>query len=375
MKKRAFSSWLFRLIAIPILLMGVAMVLNTPAHAVDFSGKRITIVVPFNEGGGTDSYTRFLQPYFQKYLPGNPKILVLNKSGAGGILGGNYFASKAKPDGTWVFALSTSTISNFALGDPRVKFKLNEFIPIILSPRSTMQYVRKDLGIQDIPTIKGKIEKMRSLKPDQLVFGGKTPTSAGLSLRVGLNLLGIKTKDVWGMKGNGPMALAFERGEFTVNFDNSLSYRNNRKKLIEDGIAVPLYTYGIYSAAGEFVRDPTWPDVPIWQEAYKAVHGKAPSGPSYEAYKSLFHMLVTMSKSLNLPEGTPKDVVEAWRNAARMMLKDADFITKKAKIFGAYPQTISDQALEVRDAATKISPEAKAWLKPYLKENHGVDLK
>ena len=86
-------------------------------------------------------------------------------------------------------------------------------------------------------------------------------------------------------------------------------------------------------------------------------------------------MLVTMSKSLNLPEGTPKDVVEAWRNAARMMLKDADFITKKAKIFGAYPQTISDQALEVRDAATRISPEAKAWLKPYLKENHGVDLK
>jgi len=75
MKKWAFGSWLFRLIAIPILLTGAAMLLNTPAHAVDFSGKRITIVVPFNEGGGTDSYTRFLQPYFQKYLPGNPKIL------------------------------------------------------------------------------------------------------------------------------------------------------------------------------------------------------------------------------------------------------------------------------------------------------------
>ena len=125
----------------------VAVMLSGVASAADFSGKRITIVVPFNEGGGTDSYTRFMQPYFQKYLPGNPKIIVQNKPGAGGILGGNFFAQKAKTDGTWVFALSTSTISNFALGDPRVKFKLNEFIPIILSPRGTMQYVRKDLAV------------------------------------------------------------------------------------------------------------------------------------------------------------------------------------------------------------------------------------
>ena len=36
------------------------------AKAVDFSGERITIIVPFNEGGGTASYTRFMLPYFQK---------------------------------------------------------------------------------------------------------------------------------------------------------------------------------------------------------------------------------------------------------------------------------------------------------------------
>ena len=143
-------------------LLAVGLLGVSAAKAVDFSGERITIVVPFNEGGGTDSYTRFMVPYFQKYLPGNPKIIVQNKSGAGGILGGNYFAQKAKTDGTWVFALSTSTISNFALGDPRVKFKLNEFIPVILSPRGTMLYVRKDLGTQGISDQKGKFEKIRS---------------------------------------------------------------------------------------------------------------------------------------------------------------------------------------------------------------------
>ncbi|MBT6278206.1 MAG: hypothetical protein HOI95_29235, partial [Chromatiales bacterium] len=145
-----------------VLCAAGAAILTTPALAADFSGKRITILVPFNEGGGTDSYTRFLSPFFQKHLPGNPKILVLNKSGAGGILGGNYFEQKAKKDGTWVFALSTSTLSNFALKDPRVKFKLDQYIPIILSPRGVMQYVRKDLGVQDVTDIGAKIDAIKS---------------------------------------------------------------------------------------------------------------------------------------------------------------------------------------------------------------------
>ena len=353
----------------------LAVMLSGVASAADFSGKRITIVVPFNEGGGTDSYTRFMQPYFQKYLPGNPKIIVQNKPGAGGILGGNFFAQKAKTDGTWVFALSTSTISNFALGDPRVKFKLNEFIPIILSPRGTMQYVRKDLGLQDISTLKGRVEKMRSFPKEKLVFGGKTATSAGLSLRVGLSLLGIETKDVWGMKGNGPMALAFERGEFTVNFDNTLSYKNNRKKLHADGTAVPFYTFGVISSDGKIVRDPVWPDVPTFNEAYKAIHGKDPSGDGYDAFVSLFHMSVTMSKSWNLPAGTPKDVVEAYRTAARKMMADPDFQAKRAKIFGPFEQTIGDEAIGIRDKATQIPPNAKKWLAKYVKDRYQIDIK
>ncbi|MCG8543792.1 MAG: hypothetical protein MJE12_06235 [Alphaproteobacteria bacterium] len=362
------------LFAMSVAAVGISTIATTDAAAADFSGKRITVIIPFNEGGGTDSYSRFMQPYFQKYLPGQPKLLIVNKPGAGGILGANYFEQKAKPDGTWVFALSTSTISNFALGDPRVKYKLNEYIPIILSPRGIMQYVRKDLGIQNEKTLKAKIEKMRTYTPDQLVFGGKTPTSGGLNLRVALSQLGIEVKSVWGMKGNGPMALAFERGEFTVNYDNALSFKNNRKKLIADGIAVPLYTLGVVNEKGEIVRDPTWPDVPTYNEAYKAIHGKEPSGAAYEAWLSLFQMSVTMSKSWNLPAGTPKDVVEAFRTAAKKMLADPDFKKKRNKIFGQYPQTIGDGAIPIRNAATTISPTAKKWLAKYVKARYGVNL-
>ena len=108
------------------------------------------------------------------------------------------------------------------------------------------------------------------------------------------------------MKGNGPMALAFERGEFTVNYDNTLSFKNNRKKLIADGIAIPLYTLGVVNENGEVVRDPALPNVPHFIEVYKAVNGKPPAGDAYEAWYSLYQMSVTMSKSWNLPAGTPK---------------------------------------------------------------------
>ena len=345
------------------------------AHAAaDFSGERITILVPFNEGGGTDSYSRFLAPYYEKHLPGNPKVLVLNKSGAGGILGGNYFDQKAKKDGTWVLALSTSTLSNYALKDPRVKFDLSQYSPILLSPRGTMQYVRSDLGIQDMGDIASKIKRLRTYDKDKLVFGGKTPTSMGLGLRVGLSLLDVEVKSVWGMKGNGPMALAFERGEFNINFDNSLSFKNNRRKLIADGTAVPLYTFGVVGDNGGFVRDPAWPDVPSFVEAYTAVNGKAPSGAGFEAWEALFHMSVTMSKSLNLPPNASQDAIKAWDTATNAVIADPEFQKNRAKIFGDYPQTIGAAGGPIRDKVTNISPSARAWLGKYLKSRHDVTL-
>jgi hypothetical protein len=342
--------------------------------AADFSGERVTILVPFNEGGGTDSYVRFLAPFYEKHLPGNPKVLVLNKSGAGGILGANYFEQKAKRDGTWILGLSTSTLSNYALKDPRVKFDLGKYSTVLLSPRGTMQYVRGELGVQDHGDIAGKIKRMRSYDKDKLVFGGKTPTSMGLGLRVGLSLLDIEVKSVWGMKGNGPMALAFERGEFNVNFDNSLSFKNNRKTMIAEGTAVPLYTFGVIQDDGTFGRDPTYPDVPTFVEAYTAVNGKAPSGDAFAAWEALFHMSVTMSKSLVLPPGTSQDAIDAWVDATKAILADPEFMKNRGKIFGEYPQSIGAAGGPIRDKVTNITPAARAWLATYLKSRHDVTL-
>ena len=46
------------------------------AQKVDFAGKRVEMLVPFNPGGGSDVYSRALAPFFEKYLPGNPTIVI-----------------------------------------------------------------------------------------------------------------------------------------------------------------------------------------------------------------------------------------------------------------------------------------------------------
>jgi tripartite-type tricarboxylate transporter receptor subunit TctC len=364
-----------RTLAATVAFAAIGTAVMSDAHAaVDLKGKRISVIVPFAEGGGSDIYARMMAPYFEKYLPGNPKILVLNKPGGGGTTGAVYFDQKSQKDGTWVLTLSTSTASNYALGDPRAKFKLEEFIPIILSPRGITQYGRNNLGLQDIKDLKGKIEKLKSYEPRQLSFGGKTPTSGDLALRIALSLLGVEVNSVWGLSGNGPMALGFERGEFTLNYDNTLAYLKGRKHMIENGMAVPIYTFGNYDENGKLTRDPALPDVPHFAEVYKAVHGKEPSGPGFEAWKAMMGVSVTMSKSLLLPANTPKEVVEAWREAARKMLKDPEYLAKAKEEAGPYPQIVGDAAVPIIKESVAISPAAKEWIAKYVKTRYDVDL-
>jgi tripartite-type tricarboxylate transporter receptor subunit TctC len=360
-------------IAVSAAMLGLATA-SYAASAVNYAGKRIAVIVPFSEGGGTDSYSRFMAPYFEKHLPGNPKIIIINRPGGGGLSGVNYYASRAEIDGTWILALSTSSQSNYMLGDKRARFEMSDFIPVILSPRGITQYMRGSLGVQNEPTLKAKIEKLRSLPKEKLVFGGKTPTSGGLALRTALSILGIEVNSVWGLGGNGPMALAFERGEFTMNYDNTLSFLNNRAHMIKSGLAVPLYTFGVINEDGSITRDPALPNVPTFDEAYEAVHGKKPSGTAYEAWRSLMAVSVPLSKSWNLPEGSSPEVIKVWREAAVKVYAEVMKDPKGQKIFGPYKNIMTDAAIKIRDDGTTLKPEAAKWLSAYVKDHFNMTI-
>ena len=64
-----------------------------------YRGKQISLYVAFPPGGGYDIYARLFGPYFSKYIPGNPQILVKNMEGGSGVRAAAYITTATQQDG------------------------------------------------------------------------------------------------------------------------------------------------------------------------------------------------------------------------------------------------------------------------------------
>ena len=345
---------------------GALVCTDAAAQKVDFSGKRIELIVPFPPGGGSDVYSRGLAPFLEKHLPGNPTIIIRNVPGGGSIPGANQFHARAKPDGLHVLVCSSSTVMNFVFQRSKFELELNKLQPVLLSPQGSVIYVSPALGVKSAKDI-------AKLKGQALTFGGGGPTGAEMRMTTTLDLLGLNVKYVWGI-ARGPVRLAFERGEFNINYDTTPGYLKNASQLVKAGKAVPLFALGVLDDKGSLVRDPNFKDLPSFAEVYEIMHGKKPSGPAYEAWKAILQMGVMANKSLLLPAGTPQPIVEAWRSAVQKTLADPEFEAKAAAVIEGYPQFVGEAARPIMKDATTLSPEVWDWIKNFLKTNHDVKL-
>ena len=357
-----------RSLACTLPALGVALGLSAAAHAFSLEGKRVEIIVPFAEGGGTDVYARFIGPRLGEMLPGKPTVIIRNIPGGGSIAGANQFDDKAKPDGMTLLAVSTSTLFNFLLEDPGVKYDPAKWIPVLVGPLGNVTYLNTKTGIKKPGA---SLETLKALQQQELLLGANGPTSADLVEFLGFDLLGIKIKPVFGMN-RGKSRLALERGEMTMSFDNTAAYFQNVVPLVKDGVAVPLMTRGYADAKGEIGRDPSVPELPTLEEAYKMLNGKAPSGPQYAAYKTLALSGVMVSKAIVLQAGTPADIVAAYRTAAKHLVESPTYAKDSEQFSGGYPTLVGKPAETHYLAATKMDPEVKDWLFAWVEKRFDI---
>ena len=121
----------------------------TAALAVDYSGKTVTMWIPFKAGGGSDTWARAIGPAFSANLPGNPTVVVKNVTDGKAIGASNkYFAEHGKDkDGMVVFGTSGSVQMPFIFKDERVRYQYKNMVPIFASGTGGVVYVRKDMGV------------------------------------------------------------------------------------------------------------------------------------------------------------------------------------------------------------------------------------
>ncbi len=90
-----------------------------------FEGEMIDFVVPFDPGGGYDTYTRTIAPYLATCLAA--EVVVKNEPGAGSLLATGRTAV-AKPDGLRIQIMNMpGALSSQIAGAEGVRFDLNEF--------------------------------------------------------------------------------------------------------------------------------------------------------------------------------------------------------------------------------------------------------
>ena len=92
--------------------------------------KDITLIVPFDAGGGNDIYGRIIAKIAMEngYFNGR-NIIVENQPGGGGAIGQAYVANTAEPDGYTLLTFTASGIRNPILKD--VPFTVDDFKTII----------------------------------------------------------------------------------------------------------------------------------------------------------------------------------------------------------------------------------------------------
>jgi tripartite-type tricarboxylate transporter receptor subunit TctC len=338
--------------------LALAALLPGAARAADFSGKTIEFVIPFATAGGSDVWARFFAPYLSESLPGKPTVVVKNVPGGGSITGTNQFVQRAKPDGLSILGTSGSTHLPYLLGDPRVRYELKELIPVLVSPTGGVVYVNPTLGAKDARDI-------AKLKGKKMKYGSQGATSLDLVPVLAFEIMGLDVEPVFGLN-RGPARVAYERGESLIDYQTSSAYLSNVEPLVKAGKAVPLFTWGVLNDKGEFVRDPTFPELPHFAEAYEMAHGKKPSGTAYEAYKAFVVAGFAAQKPMFLPKGTPKDVVDAYVQALDKVVKTPAFKEKAGDELGEYQQAVGPAARKAVEVALNVDPKARAYVRDWL---------
>jgi tripartite-type tricarboxylate transporter receptor subunit TctC len=157
-------------------LLGAALPLSMPAMAQSWPIKPVRMIVPFAAGGSTDVLARMLGERLQN-MWGQP-VVVENRAGAGGNIGGDVVAKSAADGYTLLFASGSITI-NPPLYGARMPFDPRKDLAPITIVADGPQLVVVETN-SPYKTLKDLIDAAKS-KPDSLAYG-----SAGVGSQVHL---------------------------------------------------------------------------------------------------------------------------------------------------------------------------------------------
>src|SRR5262245_51840539 len=121
------SGWLISFTTVGAVLVCDAAVGSQAAAQPEFyRGKTINLLVGSGEGGGFDLSARLTAQFLNRYLPGNPAIVVQNMPGASGLRVAEYVYNVAPRDGT-VIAITQPSLVQHKVLNASARFDPTEY--------------------------------------------------------------------------------------------------------------------------------------------------------------------------------------------------------------------------------------------------------
>src|SRR5262245_58097131 len=352
--------------ALLALCIGVSIVLDVPGAAAQepyYKGKRITVLINFAAGGPTDLEGRLFAKHLAKHIPGHPTVIVQNMDGAGGVIGAQYVGEVAPKDGTVLgYFAGTSWVY---VSDPerwRVDFKAYEFIAY--QPGTTVHFVRTDVA-------PGMHTPADIVKAQGLIAGGLSiDTSKDLRLRMGLDMLGVPYKYVTGYRSSAPARVALQRGEINMFSESPPSYRALVvPALVDKGQVIPVWWDDIHEGDNPAPqKQMEGLSVPTFPQLHRQLKGTKPSGPLWDAYRTIFEINSTLQRLIALPPGAPRAAYDALREAIEELNEDKEFAAEAMKVIQFVPEypTAPDMSERVR-AMLFATPEMRKFVNDYMR--------
>jgi tripartite-type tricarboxylate transporter receptor subunit TctC len=299
---------------------------SPPASAQEsfFKGKTIAIIQGRDPGGTGDLRVRALVPFLQKYIPGNPTIVMEFMPGGGSRKAANHLFRSARADGLTIGNLSAGMVSLAVLGEAGVLYDIDKF-HYLGSPYSTYHSVfvsRKDAGFNSL-------EKLRAATGVKV--GGQ---SLGFSTynegRLFGYMIGLKEPLFIAAFGGAELDPALMRGEIDARATGPDTILSRNREWIEKGL-VDIHAI-METPKGDKHPHPFFAKLPEIETFAKNDRER-----KVVALQRAFRVTGT---PFVLPPGTPKDRVEILQEAFRKTYRDPEFFKEYRKLTADDPSPL-----------------------------------
>jgi tripartite-type tricarboxylate transporter receptor subunit TctC len=274
-----------------------------------YKGKTITVIVPAGPGGSYDLYARLGAKIIENHLPGNPKVITQQMTGAGGAVAAAYVDKIAAKDGTVLLSMHASSPQSQALGVTGNRYDLRKFLMIgqfvpLNSSLTVWRATSPALSIQ---------EAMKKV----VVLGANGAGSYQYQLPALMNaLLGTKFKIILGFKGVHEQDIAMERGEIHGRGSTIITLAILQPHWIEENKIVHLVQIGAKPTKG-------FENVPLVQDLT--------TNPDYKKAFMLVGAGAQLGRSLAGTPGIPPDRAKAIRVAFEKGMRDPEILAQAKK--------------------------------------------